>query len=38
MLYEVITKTILEGSVRKDESGQRVRITAQLVNVENGFP
>jgi len=30
-------KTILEGSVRKDESGQRVRITAQLVNVENGF-
>jgi TolB-like protein len=30
-------KTILEGSVRKDEAGQRVRITAQLVNVENGF-
>jgi TolB-like protein/Tfp pilus assembly protein PilF len=30
-------KTILEGSVRKDETGQRVRITAQLVNVENGF-
>jgi TolB-like protein/Tfp pilus assembly protein PilF len=30
-------KTILEGSVRKDQSGDRVRITAQLVNVENGF-
>ena len=30
-------KTILEGSVRKDEAGKRVRITAQLVNVENGF-
>ena len=30
-------KTILEGSVRKDPSGERVRITAQLVNVENGF-
>ncbi len=30
-------KTILEGSVRKDETGKRVRITAQLVNVENGF-
>jgi TolB-like protein/Tfp pilus assembly protein PilF len=30
-------KTILEGSVRKDQAGQKVRITAQLVNVENGF-
>jgi TolB-like protein len=29
--------TILEGSVRKDQAGQKVRITAQLVNVENGF-
>jgi TolB-like protein/Tfp pilus assembly protein PilF len=30
-------KTILEGSVRKDNSRNRVRITAQLINVENGF-
>ena len=28
-------KTVLEGSVRK--SGNRIRITAQLINVENGF-
>ena len=30
-------QTILEGSVRKDASRNRVRITAQLINVENGF-
>lgn len=29
--------SILEGSVRKDEKNNRVRITAQLVNVEDGF-
>ncbi len=29
--------TILEGSVRKDYKRNRVRITAQLINVENGF-
>jgi len=29
--------TILEGSVRKDDKRNRVRITAQLINVENGF-
>ncbi|MDX2427092.1 MAG: hypothetical protein QNK22_00185, partial [Xanthomonadales bacterium] len=29
--------SILEGSVRKDDKRNRVRITAQLVNVENGF-
>ena len=29
--------TILEGSVRKDNKGNRVRITAQLINVEDGF-
>ena len=28
-------KTVLEGSVRS--SGNRIRITAQLINVENGF-
>jgi TolB-like protein len=28
-------KTVLEGSVRR--SGNRVRITAQLINVQNGF-
>jgi len=30
-------QSILEGSVRKDESRNRVRITAQLVNVEDGY-
>ena len=30
-------RTILEGSVRKDDERNRVRITAQLVNVENGY-
>jgi len=30
-------KSILEGSVRKDEKRNRVRITAQLVNVEDGY-
>ena len=30
-------ETILEGSVRKDEARNRVRITAQLIDVENGF-
>ncbi len=29
--------TILEGSVRKDEKRNRVRITAQLINVDDGF-
>jgi len=29
--------TILEGSVRKDDKRNRVRITAQLINVENGY-
>ena len=29
--------SILEGSVRKDDKRNRVRITAQLINVENGF-
>ena len=29
--------SILEGSVRKDDKRNRVRITVQLVNVENGF-
>ena len=29
--------TILEGSVRKDNQGNRVRITAQLVNVKDGY-
>jgi TolB-like protein/Flp pilus assembly protein TadD len=29
--------SILEGSVRKDEKNNRVRITAQLVNVDDGF-
>jgi len=29
--------SILEGSVRKDDKRNRVRITAQLVNVEDGF-
>jgi serine/threonine protein kinase/Tfp pilus assembly protein PilF len=28
-------KTVLEGSIRK--SGNRLRITAQLINIENGF-
>jgi len=28
---------ILEGSVRKDDQRNRVRITAQLINVENGY-
>ena len=30
-------QSILEGSVRKDEKRNRVRITAQLVNVEDGY-
>ena len=30
-------ETILEGSVRKDDKRNRVRITAQLVNVEDGY-
>jgi len=30
-------KTILEGSVRKDDQRNRVRITAQLVNVDDGY-
>lgn len=30
-------KSILEGSVRKDEQRNRVRITAQLINVDTGF-
>lgn len=29
--------TILEGSVRRDDKRNRVRITAQLINVEDGF-
>jgi len=29
--------TILEGSVRKDNKRNRVRITAQLINVEDGY-
>jgi len=29
--------SILEGSVRKDDQSNRVRITAQLINVENGY-
>ncbi len=29
--------TILEGSVRRDDKRNRVRITAQLVNVDDGF-
>ena len=29
--------SILEGSVRKDDKRNRVRITAQLINVENGY-
>ncbi|MGA9575423.1 MAG: hypothetical protein WBS20_15895, partial [Lysobacterales bacterium] len=29
--------TILEGSVRKDNQSNRVRITAQLINVEDGY-
>jgi len=30
-------KSILEGSVRKDDLRNRVRITAQLINVEDGY-
>ncbi len=30
-------ESILEGSVRKDDKRNRVRITAQLVNVEDGY-
>ena len=29
--------TILEGSVRRDEKSNRIRITAQLINVNDGF-
>ncbi len=29
--------TILEGSVRKDDQRNRVRITAQLINVDDGY-
>jgi len=29
--------SILEGSVRKDDKSNRVRITAQLINVEDGY-
>ena len=29
--------SILEGSVRKDEKNNRVRITAQLINVDDGY-
>ncbi len=29
--------TLLEGSVRKDDKNQRIRVTVQLINVENGF-
>jgi len=30
-------KSILEGSVRKDDVSNRVRITVQLINVEDGY-
>jgi len=30
-------KSILEGSVRKDDQSKRVRITVQLINVEDGY-
>jgi TolB-like protein/tetratricopeptide (TPR) repeat protein len=30
-------KTILEGSVRKDDKRNRIRITAQLINVADGY-
>ena len=30
-------KSILEGSVRKDDKRNRVRITVQLINVDDGF-
>ena len=30
-------QSILEGSVRKDDKRNRVRITAQLINVEDGY-
>jgi len=30
-------ESILEGSVRKDDKRNRVRITAQLINVEDGY-
>jgi len=30
-------QSILEGSVRKDDQRNRVRITAQLINVEDGY-
>ena len=30
-------KTILEGSVRKDDKRQKVRVTVQLINVEDGY-
>jgi len=29
--------TLLEGSVRKDDRNQRIRVTVQLINVEDGF-
>jgi TolB-like protein/cytochrome c-type biogenesis protein CcmH/NrfG len=30
-------KTLLEGSVRKDDARQKVRVTVQLINVEDGY-
>jgi TolB-like protein/Tfp pilus assembly protein PilF len=29
--------TLLEGSVRKDDKNQRIRVTVQLINVKDGF-
>ncbi|HMB60543.1 MAG TPA: tetratricopeptide repeat protein [Xanthomonadales bacterium] len=29
--------TLLEGSVRKDDKNQRIRVTVQLINVEDGY-
>ncbi len=30
-------KTLLEGSVRKDDKRQKIRVTVQLINVEDGY-